>query len=348
MTADSLIIREAGPGDLPALRPAFADVHAYHVRVEPGIFRDPGDEYPSTERHGELIDGEDRAILLGELDGEVIGFVTVQEVRTPDWSTHVPRRLLIVDTLSVRAAWCGRGYGTALMEAAHAWAAGRGIDEAELSVFEFNRPALRLYERLGYETSRRRLTKRSLAPGPENTSAPAAPWLTDGVVVLDGHTYADVDAHRAGEDEEQARRFGWYPHRSTEQTVRTAIERWREAWRTGGVERAFALRAAESETLMGGVELRLRGDRIAHLSYWVFPRYRGQGLAARAIRLAADYAFRDLQEERVEAYIEPDNVASRRAVERAGFREEGVLRRQATVGDARRDMVLYAKLPIDP
>jgi hypothetical protein len=41
------------------------------------------------------------------------------------------------------------------------------------------------------------------------------PRLTDGVVILDAHTMADVEAHLAGEDEEQALRFGWYPERST-------------------------------------------------------------------------------------------------------------------------------------
>ena len=35
--------------------------------------------------------------------------------------------------------------------------------------------------------------------------------LTDGVVLLDRFTADDMDAHLAGEDEEQARRFGWWP-----------------------------------------------------------------------------------------------------------------------------------------
>src|SRR6266571_3692807 len=53
--------------------------------------------------------------------------------------------------------------------------------------------------------------------------ADSAPILTDGVVVLDGHTLDDLDAHLAGEDEEQARRLGWYPASSTPETVRTAM-----------------------------------------------------------------------------------------------------------------------------
>ena len=39
--------------------------------------------------------------------------------------------------------------------------------------------------------------------------------MTDGVGVLNGFTLDDAEAHLAGEDEEQARRFGWYPARLT-------------------------------------------------------------------------------------------------------------------------------------
>lgn len=49
--------------------------------------------------------------------------------------------------------------------------------------------------------------------------AAGPPTLTDGVVVLTGHTSADVARHLSGEDEETARRFGWWPRHSTEQTV---------------------------------------------------------------------------------------------------------------------------------
>ena len=37
------------------------------------------------------------------------------------------------------------------------------------------------------------------------------PSLTDGVIVLNGHTDDDVAAHLAGEDDETARWFGWWP-----------------------------------------------------------------------------------------------------------------------------------------
>jgi RimJ/RimL family protein N-acetyltransferase len=92
------------------------------------------------------------------------------------------------------------------------------------------------------------------------------PRLTDGVVILDAHTLADLEAHLAGEDEEQARRFGWYPERSTRESVRAAIEGWQEQWSMGGPTRAFAVRSVQSGELVGGCEVRLQGAGVAHIS----------------------------------------------------------------------------------
>ncbi len=175
----------------------------------------------------------------------------------------------------------------------------------------------------------------------------SAPTLTDGVVVLDGHTLDDLDAHLAGEDDEQARRLGWYPASSTVETVRAAILRWQEEWRLGGATRAFAVRDAAAGELVGQCEVRLRDAAIGEMSYVVFAPYRGRGFASRAVRLACDYAFAELGVERMELYIEPDNLASRGVARKAGFVEEGVLRKQGKVGDGRRDMLICSRLPPD-
>ena len=52
--------------------------------------------------------------------------------------------------------------------------------------------------------------------------------LTDGAVVLDAFQPEDAASHLAGEDEELARRFGWFPRRSTLAGVCESIARWRE------------------------------------------------------------------------------------------------------------------------
>jgi len=45
------------------------------------------------------------------------------------------------------------------------------------------------------------------------------PNYSDGVVRLTGFASDDVEAHLEGEDEETARRLGWWPNSSTAETV---------------------------------------------------------------------------------------------------------------------------------
>jgi RimJ/RimL family protein N-acetyltransferase len=145
------------------------------------------------------------------------------------------------------------------------------------------------------------------------------PVLTDGVVTLTGHTLADAGPHLAGEDEEQARRFGWYPQRSTTAGVRSAIRRWRREWLEQGARRAFAVRDAQTGELAGGCELRIKGAETAEASYWIFPAYRGRGWAARALGLAVRWATAQVGIRHFLVEIEPDNLASVGVALRAGF-----------------------------
>jgi RimJ/RimL family protein N-acetyltransferase len=176
----------------------------------------------------------------------------------------------------------------------------------------------------------------------------APPTLADGVVILNAFTPADIRAQVEGEDEEQARRFGWYPERSTEETARTAFEQWERDWADSGATRAFAVRDAETGRLIGGCQVRLREKRMAELSYWTFAPHRRRGFARRAVVLACRFAFDCLGVDRIEAYVEPDNLASRKVAEKVGFREEGLVRkRELTPRGERRDMVLYGLLDED-
>jgi RimJ/RimL family protein N-acetyltransferase len=176
-----------------------------------------------------------------------------------------------------------------------------------------------------------------------NVAVPHVPRLTDGVVVLDAYTDNDLDVHVAGEDEEHARRFGWHPKRSTRENVRSAFARWTQDWELGGPSRTFAVRASKSGELVGGVQLRVRNEQVAEISYWTYPAHRERGFAARATRLACTFAFADLGVQRIEAYVEPNNCPSRRVVEAAGFLEGGLMPdHELTQGGERRDMILYA------
>lgn len=74
---------------------------------------------------------------------------------------------------------------------------------------------------------------------------------------------------------------------------------------------------------------------------------RGRGVGSQAQRLLADYLFAHTRAHRVEAYTDVVNVAEQRALEKAGFTREGVLRQCQWRGGAWHDQVLYARLRTD-
>jgi ribosomal-protein-alanine N-acetyltransferase len=77
------------------------------------------------------------------------------------------------------------------------------------------------------------------------------------------------------------------------------------------------------------------------LGYWVDGRYAGRGITPTAVALLADHCFTTARLHRVEANIRPENVASRRVVEKLGFRDEGLRERYLFIDGAYRDHVCY-------
>jgi len=80
----------------------------------------------------------------------------------------------------------------------------------------------------------------------------------------------------------------------------------------------------------------------------LFPRARGHGYGARAHRLLVGYLFAHTTVHRIEARPRPAISPGRKALERAGFSREGVMRGIRWHGGAWRDEVLYSILRGDP
>lgn len=77
------------------------------------------------------------------------------------------------------------------------------------------------------------------------------------------------------------------------------------------------------------------------------PSARGQGLGVDAQRLVADYLFASTPINRVEASTDVDNAAEQRALEKAGYQREGVVRGAQFRAGAHHDLVVYARLRSD-
>jgi len=77
------------------------------------------------------------------------------------------------------------------------------------------------------------------------------------------------------------------------------------------------------------------------------PEHRGRGYGTQAQRLIARYLFAHTQVQRVEAGTDVDNLAEQRALEKAGFQREGVMRGYGYRLGAWHDAVLYGILRTD-
>ena len=138
-------IRPAEPGDAEELtrlaEAVSAEPEAWLISSN-GEWRSVGDERRYLKA---LRRYPHAAVFVAERYGVVVGRLSVARDQHPA-SSHVADLGLMV-AQGAR----GHGIGTALLQAAVDWAREAGIRKLELHVFPWNEPAMRLYEKFGFE-----------------------------------------------------------------------------------------------------------------------------------------------------------------------------------------------------
>lgn len=153
------IVRAATMDDLDDLAALLVEITAWHAAALPHIYPNAIADAGMTEYVRRVLALADTFLFVAETDREVVGFLILQRGGAPSTPVHVPRRWVTIDTIVVREAFRRRGIGETLMAHAHGWAKEQGIDTVELMVADFNTPAIAWYEKLGYTTVHRRMTR---------------------------------------------------------------------------------------------------------------------------------------------------------------------------------------------
>lgn len=92
---------------------------------------------------------------------------------------------------------------------------------------------------------------------------------------------------------------------------------------------------------MGGIVMgALRG---AHIGYWVDKRYANLGITTQAVVMMTEYGFHELGLHRIEINLRPENVASRRVAEKAGYHFEGERPRYLHIDGQWRDHLCFVR-----
>jgi ribosomal protein S18 acetylase RimI-like enzyme len=152
-------VRRATAEDYHAVCELFGEMDAVHRAQLPHLFREPGQAARDQDYYLGLISDENVALLVAEAGGQLAGFVHAGLRDAPALPIFRPRRIAIVDGIAVRAGFQQRGIGRLLMDAAQEWAIAKGAASIELNVYAFNAAAISFYERLGYRTLSRKMSK---------------------------------------------------------------------------------------------------------------------------------------------------------------------------------------------
>jgi [ribosomal protein S5]-alanine N-acetyltransferase len=175
------------------------------------------------------------------------------------------------------------------------------------------------------------------------------PPLAAGGIVLRTLEPRDVPwVTAACSDRELSRYVPGIPYPYAEADARAFIERSASAWAEGSAA-TFVISNVPDGAGMGTVALHLAaGDTgLAQVGYWLTREARGRGAATIAVQLVARWAFAAVGIDRLSLQTAPENVASQRVAERAGFTREGLLRAWMPTPDGRRHSVMFSLLATD-
>ena len=133
---------------------------------------------------------------------------------------------------------------------------------------------------------------------------------------------------------------GWKPHETPEESSEILHRIFL------GQPGVWAVTERGNERLIGSAgivgDLKRENDRARMLGYWLDEACWGRGLMTEAVRAVLRYGFETMALELVSAYCYPDNLRSRRVLEKCGFRYEGTLHGAERTPDGRvRDHLCY-------
>jgi ribosomal-protein-alanine N-acetyltransferase len=171
--------------------------------------------------------------------------------------------------------------------------------------------------------------------------------LTDGEIALREWNLADVPALTQACQDPEISRWTVVPSPYRERHARDFIAGC-AGDRASGRELALAIVDRE-DTVLGaiGVGRFDWDDGKAEIGYWIAREARRRAVGVRAVSLLARWTLTELGLARLELLANPENEASQRLAERAGFTREGMLRRYRRRRGGREDLVMFSLLAED-
>ncbi len=152
-------VRKATVGDYNILCELFDEIDTLHRNNLPHIFQHAIGPIREQDYYSGLVADENVGLFVAEIGEKLIGFAHAIVKDTPVIPILVPRQYANIESIVVKSGFQNRGIGRILMNAMQEWAIAKGATSIELNVYEFNEIAVSFYEKLGYQTFSRKMSK---------------------------------------------------------------------------------------------------------------------------------------------------------------------------------------------
>jgi RimJ/RimL family protein N-acetyltransferase len=170
--------------------------------------------------------------------------------------------------------------------------------------------------------------------------------ITDGVVVLRELREDDRAVVLSTMADALVARWLNMPDRPADRDFDSLVRVARDG-RLSGDRIDYAVTEAGVDVSLGAVIASRRHRDNYEVAYLAREEGRGRGLMTRAVRLLCEWLL-DEGVGRIEVRTHPDNEASQKLAERAGFQREGLERKSIWLHDERVDAIVWSLLPSDP
>ena len=140
-----LFIRPATPNDLPVLLQFEQGVITAERPFDATLKREPTNYYDVNE----MIAAPHIQLLVAELNNQIIGCGYARIETAKPYLQHSQHAYL--GFMYVLPGHRGKGVNKAIISALEKWAIGKGVTELRLEVYYENLPAVKAYEKVGFE-----------------------------------------------------------------------------------------------------------------------------------------------------------------------------------------------------
>ena len=147
-----LKIRRALVKDINRLEELLYQVHKVHSDERPDIFKEGMKKYTKEELE-KLIENDEKPIFVSTDENDrIVGYVFCIYQYTKGIQSLNDRKILFIDDFCVDLGVRGQNIGSQLYQFIEEEAKKNGCSSVTLNVWNFNRRAMRFYEKLGFST----------------------------------------------------------------------------------------------------------------------------------------------------------------------------------------------------